>query len=428
MCYNIVKMQERFGKQNFDFVPDTYILPDEFGDFYAHYQKLKSHDSKKNVWIVKPANSSQGKGIHIIDDINDVNVDELSVISRYVTNPLLINGHKFDLRIYVLITSYEPLRVYVFKEGLARFASETYTSKINKNNRYMHLTNYSINKKNENFIRNENCDQDDYGYKWSLSAFCKHLEQVGIDMNLLWSRTYDVLLKTIICGEHHVLAAMKKNGMHRTNCFEILGFDILVDSDLKPWLLEVNLSPSLATDSPLDHTIKSNLLADSFNLMGCKRFDRKKESLNKIKHRMKGYYNNKAGGKMGGGPPGKIGSGIQGTSLSNIEPGQPSAALLNLIEKFLVDNPIEFASVADGLRKGAQIKHKDLVRESLAELQRKGSFVRIYPARGSDIYDCYFNGSRPLNKHMYRVFYSDEVLKNFNRYANVVQNPNPTND
>ncbi len=66
------------------------------------------------MWIVKPANSSQGKGIYIVDDINDVNVDDTSVISRYVTNPLLINGHKFDLRIYVLVTCYEPLRVYVF--------------------------------------------------------------------------------------------------------------------------------------------------------------------------------------------------------------------------------------------------------------------------------------------------------------------------
>lgn len=109
-------------------------------------------------------------------------------------------------------------------------------------------------------------------------------------MNLLWSRINDVLLKTIICGEHHVMAAIKKNGMHRTNCFELFGFDILIDSDLKPWLLEVNLSPSLATDSPLDMTIKSTLLSDVFNLIGVRRFDRKKESLNKIKHRMKGYY------------------------------------------------------------------------------------------------------------------------------------------
>lgn len=68
----------------------------------------------------------------------------------------------------------------------------------------MHLTNYSINKKNENFVQNENAEQDDFGFKWSLSAFCKHLEQVGIDMNLLWSRIDDVLIKTLISGEHIV--------------------------------------------------------------------------------------------------------------------------------------------------------------------------------------------------------------------------------
>ena len=87
--------------------------------------------------------------------------------------------------------------------------------------------------------------------------------------------------------ENFIQNAMKKNGTHRTNCFEILGFDVLIDSDLKPWLLEVNLSPSLACDSPLDLSIKSNLVCDAFNLAGIKKFDRKKESLNKIKQRMK---------------------------------------------------------------------------------------------------------------------------------------------
>ena len=62
----------------------------------------------------------------LIDDINDVNVDELSVISRYVTNPLLINGHKFDLRIYVLITCCDPLRIFLYPDGLVRFATEAY--------------------------------------------------------------------------------------------------------------------------------------------------------------------------------------------------------------------------------------------------------------------------------------------------------------
>lgn len=80
---------------------------------------------------------------------------------------------------------------------------------------------------------------------------------------------------------------MRKNNLYRQNCFEVFGFDILIDSDLKPWVLEVNMSPSLATDAPLDFKIKTNLLTDVFNLCGVRRFDRRKESLNKLKFRAK---------------------------------------------------------------------------------------------------------------------------------------------
>ncbi len=70
-------------------------------------------------------------------------------------------------------------------------------------------------------------------------------------------------------------------------CFELLGFDILLDADMKPWLMEVNLSPSLATESPLDLKIKSNLFVDTMNLVCVHKYDRKKENLNKIKNRVK---------------------------------------------------------------------------------------------------------------------------------------------
>lgn len=121
-------MQEKFGRSGvYDIVPDTYILPNQIREFSSHFDMLSQKEPKKNLWIVKPANLSRGRGIHIIDSLDDLQYDDLSVVSRYITNPLLINGHKFDLRIYVLVTSYEPLRVYVYKEGLARFASETYT-------------------------------------------------------------------------------------------------------------------------------------------------------------------------------------------------------------------------------------------------------------------------------------------------------------
>jgi hypothetical protein len=107
-------------------------------------------------------------------------------------------------------------------------------------------------------------------------------------MNLLWSKCFDVIIKALLCGEHPVIQGMRRTCSYRTNCFELFGFDILIDSDLKPWLLEINLSPSLnPDDSPLDLVIKSNLVADTFNLVGITKFDRRRESMNKMRNRMK---------------------------------------------------------------------------------------------------------------------------------------------
>jgi len=88
----------------------------------------------------------------MIDDISEVPLNESLVISKYINNPLLINGLKFDLRLYVLVTSFDPLKIYIYQEGLVRFASEPYNLSNIKQNAYAHLTNYSINKKNEYFI------------------------------------------------------------------------------------------------------------------------------------------------------------------------------------------------------------------------------------------------------------------------------------
>jgi len=112
--------------------------------------------AQQNLWIVKPSCSSRGRGIYIINDSSRVPTHESLVVSRYIENPLLLYSHKFDLRIYVVVTCYDPLRVYVYREGLVRFASERYeVGKFSDTNQYSHLTNYSINKKNENYVQNE---------------------------------------------------------------------------------------------------------------------------------------------------------------------------------------------------------------------------------------------------------------------------------
>jgi hypothetical protein len=147
-------MQEKFGYKEFNKIPDTYCLPEEFLDFYEHYNELKDKSPHKNIWIIKPNAMSRGRGIYITDDVYEIDQDESCIVSRYIHNPLLINSHKFDLRLNVLITGFEPLKIYIYKEGLTRFASEPYSSDTNFD-AYSHLTNYSINKKNSKYLYNQ---------------------------------------------------------------------------------------------------------------------------------------------------------------------------------------------------------------------------------------------------------------------------------
>jgi len=115
-------------------------------------------------YIVKPSSSSQGKGIFITSNFNEVNnLRESIIVSEYIDNPLLLDGYKFDLRIYVAMTSINPLRIYIYEDGLVRFATVKYSSALTnaKHNQYTHLTNYSLNKHNAAFQENLNAQADD---------------------------------------------------------------------------------------------------------------------------------------------------------------------------------------------------------------------------------------------------------------------------
>lgn len=178
LCNSIVYMQEQYGKTHFDIVPETFILPEELADFYTEFQ-----GQKPSKWIIKPPASCQGRGIYIVDSLKKVPTDESCIISKYIENPLLINALKSDLRVYVLVTCFEPLRVYVYSEGLVRFASEPFT--LDKNVKFAHLTNYAVNRKNGKFIHNKDYRADDVGHKWSLSALTRHLKAAGENTELL---------------------------------------------------------------------------------------------------------------------------------------------------------------------------------------------------------------------------------------------------
>jgi tubulin polyglutamylase TTLL6/13 len=115
--------------------------------------KEQFNERKAKTFIIKPENCCQGRGIFLTRNYDWIVPNEHYVCQRYLHKPYLIDGLKFDLRIYVLITSVTPLRIWIYEEGLARFATSEYVSPVgsNLNNLYMHLTNYAINKDAENF-------------------------------------------------------------------------------------------------------------------------------------------------------------------------------------------------------------------------------------------------------------------------------------
>ena len=98
---------------------------------------------------------------------------------------------------------------------------------------------------------------------------------MGADFTGTFEKIKDVVIKTMLSVESPILTHMTGT-RYKTSCFEIYGFDILIDAKLRPWLLEVNVSPSLSSSSQLDKRIKTMLLSDSLHLVGFKLFDRKK--------------------------------------------------------------------------------------------------------------------------------------------------------
>lgn len=254
------KMKKKFS-EDYSFIPTSYILPADAKDFYKQIKINNNKNNSKDIFIVKPVNSSRGRGIHLLTEFNKEILNEDCLISKYISNPHLIEKRKYDLRIYVLITSFSPLRIYMFNEGLVRFSSEDYNLE-DKDNIFVHLTNYSINKKNKDGEKAENI-------KWSLEQYKMYLNKIDESLYFkIIQKIKDVIIKTILLITEETNLIVKTLTKNTSNLFELYGFDILIDENFKAWLLEVNTNPSLNCDSELDLKLKTNLIKDIFNIIG----------------------------------------------------------------------------------------------------------------------------------------------------------------
>ena len=267
MANNLNRFKKWFSNE-YNFYPKTWVLPGDLTDFKNQLKK------KKKTFILKPEASSQGQGIYLARQVSDIQNVSNYIAQEYLKSPLLIDFLKFDFRIYVLVTGCDPLRIFIHEEGLARFATEEYKApnKQNMDDIFVHLTNYSVNKNNPNFVQ---ADKGSKSHKRSLSSvlivsFNQDLSEKGVDVEMIWDNICDIVVKTILTIQPSLASTYKMCQPYDYSndiCFEILGFDIILDSDYKPWLLEVNHSPSFSTDSSLDLKIKTTVITDAIRLL-----------------------------------------------------------------------------------------------------------------------------------------------------------------
>ncbi len=213
---------------------------------------------------------ARGTGIKVVNKWSQIPKSCPMIVQRYIARPHLINGTKYDLRIYVLMTSLAPLRLYLYDEGLVRFASTEYAADNDTlGDVFMHLTNYSINKNSASYCPNED-PEERKGHKWTLGSLWTHLAEAGVTAEQradIWDRIRDMAVKTVISGEHAMQPLSRQNLGSPVCGYELFGFDFLLDADLRPWLIEVNISPSLHSSSPLDLDVKSPLATEVFNVV-----------------------------------------------------------------------------------------------------------------------------------------------------------------
>lgn len=255
----------------FSKIPLTFHV--SYGSYDANFKIFvsKFHELQNlgvgNVWIVKPGEcTNRGFGIHvcstleqIVDSINNYESDNerTFVIQKYIDNPLLYKGRKFDIRCYAMISCIMGnFQCFFYKEGYLRTSSVDYSLK-NVSNKYIHLTNDAVQKYSQNYGKHE------AGNKLSYAEFHDYLQKTYGDVDF-----YKEILPQIkdTIKDTALATYMKLDPNRKTHSFEILGYDFLIDTMYKVWLIEVNTNPCLELSSPYLETLIPKMVDNAFCL------------------------------------------------------------------------------------------------------------------------------------------------------------------
>lgn len=243
---------------NSKYIPKAFRFPQQKDEFLT-YAELHPD----SLFLQK---SIMNRGISVKKP-NEIDFTNSTMfVQEMVQNPLLIEDRMFDFGVYVVITSIDPLRIYLWDTDiLLRVCLEPYYP-FNKNN----LNSYVI---GDNFHSGWHFDsiQKFMKHKFSLKmALNAQLEERCINTTMIWEQVKDCIITTVSIQEHRLVEAIR-HFSSKHNFFELVRFDFMVDAGLNVHLLEINMSPGLfpRENTKIYHeSMYEQLVFDTLNLVG----------------------------------------------------------------------------------------------------------------------------------------------------------------
>ncbi|WP_309605570.1 tetratricopeptide repeat protein [Phenylobacterium sp.] len=243
--------------------PESFVLPRDRLALVA----FAAGPSAPPLYIVKPVRSSGGQGIEVAADLADTLDRDDVVVQRYLDRPYLVEGCKGHCRIYGLITSADPLRAYVYSEGIVRIAPEPYAPTADRPGGVaMHITNTALHLDHPGLTISQDPTQDDVGSVRSLTALLRRMTADGLDGEAAFGEIKALMEWFVrLLAADGLFARQAAGSPPRAYPHKLFGLDVLIDSDGHPWLIEMQRTPA-ARGQPLVERINGEMYATLFRM------------------------------------------------------------------------------------------------------------------------------------------------------------------